>query len=910
MRYITLDFETFYSKDFSLSKITTEAYIRDPQFQTIGFAYKINDETPQWVTGSDTKIAMSLAALDIENSYLICHNMAFDGAILAFRYGIKPKYYLDTLSMARPITGHTVGGSLAALAKKYELGVKGTEVVNALGKRLNDFEPDELAKYGAYCINDVQLTFDLYHILKRHNPTKELYIQDLMLRMFTDPVLKLDRSVLVNHLHTVQTKKEKLMEKIDLSIGRDALMSNPKFAEVLRKLGVEPPMKISLRTNKEAYAFSKTDQEFKALLEHSNVAVQAVTAARLGIKSTLEETRTESFLGIEQRGSLPILLNYWGAHTGRASGGDKMNLQNLPRGGALRRSIVAPDNHVLVAVDSAQIEARVVAWWAGQKDLVEDFSNNEDIYSKFASVIYGRPVDRKRKEIGKDGKEFNPDKVEGFVGKTCLAEGTLVLSDSGWKPIEAVTTADKLWDGVEWVCHQGLVNNGIKPTLNLSGLWLTPDHQVWSGTEWLEAQSVAQDRNTLSQSLGIAAANLPLQATYGAQGEGLQHSWCDATATPVITPWTAKTLNPSEARDVHFVPRLLRPANDTGHILTHWPMISTGLVYLIDWLLPLQGATLPQTKHTLTTGGVGYQYTHSGEVIEPPFFAIFKRLKVGIHRALKWTGLTSMATTSPVISALYPAVTTLKTSDESLTLRQNLRVYDLACAGPRHRFTVLTEDGPLIVHNCILGLGYGMGPDKFKATLKIGMGGISVDMPLEEAQIAVSTYRHKYHMIAHLWKECHTALGQMASGHEVEIGKGVVLMADGDGVKLPNGTMIRYPNLRKSADGFEYDGRYGPVKIYGGKMVENIVQALARIVVFDQMAKIDQEMRKCDNPDADARYKVALTVHDEVVCVVPKPAGSWALKFMIDEMSKPPKWCADLPVSCEGDIGNSYGDAK
>lgn len=629
MRYITLDFETFYSKDFSLSKMTTEAYIRDPQFQAIGFAYKINDEEPKWVAGSDSQIALALAALDIESSYLICHNMAFDGAILAFNYGIKPKYYLDTLSMARPITGHTVGGSLAALAKKYELGVKGTEVVNALGKRREDFTLEDLGKYGDYCINDVQLTYDLYHILKRHNPTKELYIQDLMLRMFTDPVLKLDRSVLVNHLNTVQTKKEKLMEKIDLSIGRDALMSNPKFAQVLLKLGVEPPVKTSLRTNKEAYAFSKTDQEFKALLEHPNIAVQAVTAARLGIKSTLEETRTESFLGIEQRGSLPILLNYWGAHTGRASGGDKMNLQNLPRGGALRRAIVAPKGHVMVAVDSAQIEARVVAWWAGQKDLVEDFKNNEDIYSKFASVIYGRQVDRKRKEIGEDGKEFYPDKVEGFVGKTS-----------------------------------------------------------------------------------------------------------------------------------------------------------------------------------------------------------------------------------------------------------------------------------------ILGLGYGMGPDKFQATLKIGMGGISVDMPIDTAKSAVNTYRHKYHMIAHLWKECHVALGHMASGHEVEIGKGVVLLGDGDGVKLPNGTMIRYPNLRKLPDGFEYDGRYGPVKIYGGKMVENIVQALARIVVFDQMAKIDQEMRKCDNPDADARYKVALTVHDEVVCVVPKATGSWALKFMLEEMSKPPKWCADLPVSCEGDIGNSYGDVK
>jgi len=413
MKYITLDFETYYSKEFSLSKITTEAYIRDPQFEVIGFSYKVNDEPAQWVTGSDSKIAMSLAALDIENSYLICHNMAFDGAILAWRFGIKPKYYLDTLSMSRPITGLTVGGSLKALAEKYGIGVKGTEVINALGKHRADFSPYDLAKYGEYCNNDTELTWTLYNILKKENPPKELYIQDLMIRMFTDPVLELDKDVLIAHLNSVQEKKAKLMERIDLSIGRDALMSNPQFAEVLKKLGVEPPMKISLRTNKEAYAFSKTDYEFKALLEHPNTAVQAVVAARLGIKSTLEETRTESFLGIAKRGALPILLNYWGAHTGRASGGDKMNLQNLPRGGALRRSIKVPDNHVLIAVDSAQIEARVVAWLAGQEDLVEDFRNNVDIYSSFASVVYGRPVDRKAKAIDENGKEYNPDKIEG-----------------------------------------------------------------------------------------------------------------------------------------------------------------------------------------------------------------------------------------------------------------------------------------------------------------------------------------------------------------------------------------------------------------------------------------------------------------------------------------------------------------
>ena len=318
MQLITLDMETYYSKDYGLKKLTTEAYIRDEKFEVIGVATKVNGQPTRWFSGSHAETKAYLDSLDIPNSYLLAHNAAFDGAILAWQFGIKPKYYLDTLSMARPITGATVGGSLAALAKKFNLGAKGTEVLDALGKRREDFQPQELAAYGEYCKNDVEITYALYHILKEQSTPKEQYIIDLMVRMFTDPVIKLDIECLNEHLANVQAKKEKLMGLIDSSIGRDALMSNPKFAEVLVKLGVTPPMKTSLRTGKETYAFGKTDVEFKALLEHEDPRVQAVVSARLGVKSTLEETRTESFIAIGRRGALPIMLNYYGAHTGRA----------------------------------------------------------------------------------------------------------------------------------------------------------------------------------------------------------------------------------------------------------------------------------------------------------------------------------------------------------------------------------------------------------------------------------------------------------------------------------------------------------------------------------------------------------------------------------------------------------------
>jgi DNA polymerase I-like protein with 3'-5' exonuclease and polymerase domains len=174
------------------------------------------------------------------------------------------------------------------------------------------------------------------------------------------------------------------------------LMSNDKFAEVLRRFGVEPPTKISLTTGKTAYAFAKTDEDFKALEEHPSLEVQGLVAARLGNKSTLEETRTERFIGMADRGVFPVPLRYYGAHSGRWSGQDFVNLQNLPSRGAnagkIKKAIIAPPGYMVIDCDSSQIEARTLAWLAGQDDLIQAFENKEDVYKIMASRIYNVPV--------------------------------------------------------------------------------------------------------------------------------------------------------------------------------------------------------------------------------------------------------------------------------------------------------------------------------------------------------------------------------------------------------------------------------------------------------------------------------------------------------------------------------------
>lgn len=410
MNLITLDFETYYTtKDLGFKTQTTEEYVRDPRFEVIGVAVKVNDEPTQWCSDSLDEIDLWLHQFDWDNSMVVAHNAMFDMAILNWHFDIRPKAIADTLSMARAINGIEVGNSLKKLALHYQLGVKGEEVLQAVNLRRRDFTEQQLAEYGAYCINDVDLTYDLFLTLLPMFQKVELKLIDLTIRMFTEPALRLDEALLQQHLVDVKLRKQLLLDECGANI--EDLMSNQKFAEVLRGLGVEPPMKISLTTGKEALALAKSDEGFKALAEHPDERVQTLVAARLGNKTTLEETRTERLIGIAGRGKIPVPLSYYAAHTGRWGGSDKINFQNFPsRGdnaGKLKKAILAPEGHVIIDCDSAQIEARILAWFAQQDDLVEAFRNGEDVYKIMASAIY-----RKERE------EVTPS--ERFVGKTTI----------------------------------------------------------------------------------------------------------------------------------------------------------------------------------------------------------------------------------------------------------------------------------------------------------------------------------------------------------------------------------------------------------------------------------------------------------------------------------------------------------
>jgi DNA polymerase I-like protein with 3'-5' exonuclease and polymerase domains len=433
---ITLDFETYYSNDFGFRTLTTEEYIRGKEFQEIGVGIKIDDAPAYWLSGTHEVLKKHLEGLtDWTDSALLCHNTIFDGAILGWRFGIYPAFYLDTLSMARALHGVDAGGSLKALAERYELGRKGTEVDDAKGKRLEDFTAADLKQYGEYCKNDCELTHKLFSVMVSEFPEDEAKLIDMTLRMFIIPGFEVDDALLVQRLEDLKKEKNDLLATLkeelkcdDEEAVRKKLASNKQFAELLSKLDppVHAPLKISPVTGKETFALAKNDEGFISLSEHENPLVQQLCAVRLGTKSTLEESRIARFIDIgkRNRGLLPIPLKYYGAHTGRWSGSDKVNFQNLPsrdkKKKTLKNAVLAPRGSVVINCDSSQIEARVLAWLAGQVDVVRQFASGEDVYSIFASKVYNRTITK-------------ADPVERFVGKTCvlgLGYGT------GWRKLQ------------------------------------------------------------------------------------------------------------------------------------------------------------------------------------------------------------------------------------------------------------------------------------------------------------------------------------------------------------------------------------------------------------------------------------------------------------------------------------------
>jgi len=409
MSTIVIDFETHFDSDYTLRDMPTASYINDERFEVLGVGVWTSKTGFYFKTGTYRDVRQFLWSLNWTDALVVAHNAQFDGAILEWKFGIKPYKYFCTMMGARPWVTPFIGSmSLNSVAAWYGVGTKATGALPRVkGLRRAQIQSTDWSQLAAYCIQDVRLTAHIATSLLPNFPTAERDLIDLTVKKFTRPSLKLDPEPLKRRLDELEEHKAKALVGIGHTDPK-VLRSNPQFAKLLGSHGVNPPTKISETTGKQTWAFSKQDREFMALRDHP--VVGRFVEARLLFKSSIEHTRIERLLDIAAKHNnwLAAPLLYGGAHTIRYSGMDGINLQNLPRGSVLREAIVAPEGHVIVAADLSQIEARILATLAGQEELRQAFANKQDVYSLFASRLYGRTVTK------------DTDPGARFVGKTAI----------------------------------------------------------------------------------------------------------------------------------------------------------------------------------------------------------------------------------------------------------------------------------------------------------------------------------------------------------------------------------------------------------------------------------------------------------------------------------------------------------
>lgn len=853
MDIVTLDFETYYDSEYTLGgKLSTSEYVCDERFHIHGVGIKINSKRTCWVTGDQVK--RTLQDIDWTTCAMLGHNTYFEGFICSHRFGVIPKFYYDTLCMSRAVHAPDVKHNLDSIAKLH--GLKGKVLRAALedAKGERYLTKSKLRQLGKYCKNDVDDTYKLFHIMRKHLPEDELELIDLTLRMFTEPTVRIDEPELKRHLEEERAAKIAVLFKNNCT--KEDLNSSAKFADLLIDAGLSAhqlPMKYSLTTGERIFAFAKTDREFQALRSHPNEKIRNLAEARLKLKSNIDETRAERLLlAGKNRQPVPIMLNYSGAHTHRWSGGGKLNFQNPKRDGWIRECIVAPPGYRFCVADSRQIEARTIAWFAGQSNIVRAFAQNKDVYKLQASEIYGKP-------------ENEISSLERFIGKVCLGENTRVLTKSGWKPITDIALNDKLWDGEQWVNHRGLIYRGYKPTLTHCGVTATKDHEILTEHGW-EAWSTVLTNPSLFRS-ALESASLPL-----------------STGSPILNPLAGSPLHAVLAAGKGATSLNARNSkqrqNAGGNIKTLCPTTSIEEDCLTDYRLASLVA--------ITTAAGASLFSHLVALSS----LMYKHCPAGIDLLWNWIESTLMGITNPVTSASLLDKKISRTNEESTILKKKSHVYDLTCAGPKRRFTIWSDKGPLIVHNCVLGLGYGMGHTRLKQTLEQGLMGPAVFLDTKECMEIVNIWRLRNNMIVTLWKDLDRILTSMYNGTAGSFGP---ISYGKEYIGLPNGLFLQYPQLERADGDYTYMAKKGRTKIYSGLLAENITQALARIIIGEQMLKIKRK-----------NNRIVCMAHDDITVVEKTSKAHRTLASMIQIMRQAPEWAPGLPLDASGGINRKF----
>jgi DNA polymerase len=675
-----LDFESYYSREYSLSKMTGEQYVMDPRFETICCAILTPDTSPQidvsWGITADLEAKIRVRVPDIEERYVLAWNAKFDGAVLEWRMGMRPRGYICVMSMFCAWYGMGCGLSLKAAAAFMGLPPKGDEVTRMDGKRLADMPDWQKPLYEEYCRHDARLCMAIFQMLLAEGfPEHELKLIDATDKCYLRSPVVLNAPLAVTALAEERARRASLLNAVNVTPTQ--LRSKEQFAELLRAEGCEPPIKVSPSNEDEVtYAFAKTDEEFTDLLEHDNPKVVALVEAKLGTQSSLIETRLVRLLDIDTRGTIPIPISYAGAKVTQRWGADKaeaINMQNNKRGSVLREVLCAPRGSKLVAVDLSGIELRVARWLAANWyscptaiRTVQTLAAGGDVYCETASRAYGRTITKADKPERQAGKETDLScqfRVAAAKLNHRLRTAHGVYLDPGMDKILVKTFRT---DNREGVVRAWKELDNILDTMRMGG-----------GTEFFYPFVVEGEYVHRPAGLSLWYPNLRYDAGYKsfmyskAKGRSTEQCFlhggslfnnCITCGAQVLTDrgWVV-------IEDVQLADRVW----DGQEFVTHAGVVSKGVA--------------PCTH----VDAVFMTFDH--EVLTAQGWCAAEKQPVPI--------ITPYSYDMPAPRFRHHDVYALKHR-----LGDSYPVYDILDAGPRQRFMVAGASGGIIVHNCVQSL--------------------------------------------------------------------------------------------------------------------------------------------------------------------------------------------------------------
>ncbi|MDS1491425.1 DNA polymerase [Escherichia coli] len=933
------------------------------------FAWAINDGPVNvWDITAGGGIPHGLyEAIAAPETLLYFHNSHFDRTVLRYampRLAPPVERWRDTMVQA---LAHGLPGSLGELCEI--LGVPQDKAKDKEGKALiqlfckprpknsklrratSKTHPEEWRRFVAYAGLDIEAMREVYKRLPKWNyqgTELALWHRD---QQINDRGVCMDIQLARAAIEAVDQEQKRLAKRtqemtdgeVQAATQRDALIKH-----IVESYGVELP-DMQRSTLERRIADPDLPSAVKELLA---IRQQASTTSTSKYKALMK--------GVSHDGRLRGTLQFCGAsRTGRWAG-RLFQPQNLPRpslkqeqidegiealkagcadllfdnimeltSSALRGCIIAPTGKKLVVSDLSNIEGRMLAWLAGEEWKLNAFREYDagagpDLYKLAYAKAYGIEVERVTKDQRQIGK---------VLELACIAPDTLVLTDKGYKPLVSISGADLLWDGEEWVKHEGLIYRGYKALISLDGAKMTPDHQVLTPTGWKLANLIALNKNTLHQSLELASENLPLSKNWKKYPEKTEGYLSNANVVQCLTPQQSAISLKEKVPDVTFAQRksITSIVKNSYAMRMLLQMTKPVAGYLTDCLPQSAVAINPPTGCFTTTAVGGSTFVSYGRKIKELFCYTSGKSKGLMTQSWKWIASTITKATNRVISSSSPKQTITATEEKSQTCKNVSTswsdVYDIAHAGPRNRFTIKTDSGHLIVHNC----GYGGGVSAFITFALVysldldelanaALPNIPRDVIREakswyyESVKRKSTYGLSERVfiacdsLKRLWRRAHPATCDFWYELERTVRTAIAtpqktlycgyLKIRRDGawlrIQLPSGRAVCYPSPVIEKGNITYMGvnsysrKWQRLKTYGGKLVENVTQAAARDVLAGNMPLIE-----------DAGYSIVLTVHDEIISEAPD-SPDYSAEHVSQLLATVPDWATSIPLNAGG----------